>query len=287
MRHAGRRLPPRLGARGDRRRGDRIHRGRRRRGGAGGRPRPVAESPRLPAGFEERFDAARMARDYLEVYRQVVDGEPRDFRTDVAIPGQFRGSIDSNTFRFAACSARVELAVASERWLYNSNSGARASRQVPFKSAAHDNGAAPHPGRLRRRRRTDPRAQARRHVRRLRPLRRDQARRPRRGRAVPRRDAVPLLPGAGAGRRRPFFLGSTVRDENDQLSVALTNPDLLRDGRVEAPARHAAPGGEEVPLAGRVLPAIAGRRTTGWSRSPRRFASTSRPTSRTSSRSAG
>jgi glycogen debranching enzyme len=31
---------------------------------------------------------------------------------------------------------------------------------------------------------------------------------------------------------RPFYLGSTVRDENDQLTVALTNPDLLRDGRV-------------------------------------------------------
>ena len=34
---------------------------------------------------------------------------------------------------------------------------------------------------------------------------------------------------------RPFFLGSTVRDENDQLSVALTNPDLCRDGRVWLP----------------------------------------------------
>jgi glycogen debranching enzyme len=31
---------------------------------------------------------------------------------------------------------------------------------------------------------------------------------------------------------RPFFLGSTVRDENHQLSVALTNPDLCRNGRV-------------------------------------------------------
>ena len=30
---------------------------------------------------------------------------------------------------------------------------------------------------------------------------------------------------------RPFFLSSTVRDENDQLAVALTNPDLFRDGR--------------------------------------------------------
>ncbi len=33
----------------------------------------------------------------------------------------------------------------------------------------------------------------------------------------------------------PFFLGSSVRDENDQLSVALTNPDRIRDGRVEVP----------------------------------------------------
>src|SRR4029077_5839857 len=34
---------------------------------------------------------------------------------------------------------------------------------------------------------------------------------------------------------RPFFLGSTVPDENDQLTVALTNPDLLRGERVWAP----------------------------------------------------
>ena len=31
---------------------------------------------------------------------------------------------------------------------------------------------------------------------------------------------------------RPFFLGSTVRDENDQLIVNLTNPDLLRAGEL-------------------------------------------------------
>src|SRR5947209_13660825 len=34
---------------------------------------------------------------------------------------------------------------------------------------------------------------------------------------------------------RPFFLGSTVRDENDQLAVALTNPDLLRGRQVAVP----------------------------------------------------
>ena len=33
----------------------------------------------------------------------------------------------------------------------------------------------------------------------------------------------------------PFFLGSTVREENDLLTVALTNPDILRDGKVWAP----------------------------------------------------
>lgn len=34
---------------------------------------------------------------------------------------------------------------------------------------------------------------------------------------------------------RPFFLNSTVRDENDQLAVALTNPDLVRGGRIRVP----------------------------------------------------
>jgi glycogen debranching enzyme len=34
---------------------------------------------------------------------------------------------------------------------------------------------------------------------------------------------------------RPFFLSSTVRDENDQLAIALTNPDLLSNGQVRLP----------------------------------------------------
>jgi glycogen debranching enzyme len=34
---------------------------------------------------------------------------------------------------------------------------------------------------------------------------------------------------------QPFVLGSTVRDENDQLAVDLTNPDLIRNGHVEIP----------------------------------------------------
>jgi len=34
---------------------------------------------------------------------------------------------------------------------------------------------------------------------------------------------------------RPFFLSSSIRDDNDQLSVTLTNPDLCRDGRVYLP----------------------------------------------------
>jgi glycogen debranching enzyme len=34
---------------------------------------------------------------------------------------------------------------------------------------------------------------------------------------------------------RPFLLSSTIRDENDQLSVALTNPDLVQDGCLRAP----------------------------------------------------
>src|ERR1043165_6606862 len=34
---------------------------------------------------------------------------------------------------------------------------------------------------------------------------------------------------------RQFVLGSTVRDENDQLAVDLTNPDIIRDGRIDVP----------------------------------------------------
>ena len=34
---------------------------------------------------------------------------------------------------------------------------------------------------------------------------------------------------------RPFVLNSTVRHENDQLVVVLSNPDLLSDGRIVAP----------------------------------------------------
>ncbi|HUE15075.1 MAG TPA: amylo-alpha-1,6-glucosidase, partial [Planctomycetaceae bacterium] len=34
---------------------------------------------------------------------------------------------------------------------------------------------------------------------------------------------------------RPFFLSSTVRDENDQLAVALTNPDLLDGDQMRLP----------------------------------------------------
>jgi glycogen debranching enzyme len=34
---------------------------------------------------------------------------------------------------------------------------------------------------------------------------------------------------------RPFLLNSTVRDDNDELSVALTNPDLQRNGYVHLP----------------------------------------------------
>jgi glycogen debranching enzyme len=34
---------------------------------------------------------------------------------------------------------------------------------------------------------------------------------------------------------RPFFLSSTIRDDNDQLAVALTNPDLCREDRVYLP----------------------------------------------------
>jgi hypothetical protein len=36
--------------------------------------------------FEERFDAARMARDYLQVYRQLVDGGLGRLRSARSVP---------------------------------------------------------------------------------------------------------------------------------------------------------------------------------------------------------
>jgi hypothetical protein len=44
--------------------------------------------------------------------------------------------------------------------------------------------------------------------------------------------ACMLLELAGG---RPFFLSSTVREENDQLAVSLTNPDLLCNGQRQLP----------------------------------------------------
>ena len=77
----------------------------------------------------------------------------------------------------------------------------------------------PRPRAVRRRRRADARAQARRHVRRLRPPRRHQARRPRRGGLYHEGTRYLSLPAPRARGRRPFFLSSTVRDENDQLAT--------------------------------------------------------------------
>jgi glycogen debranching enzyme len=37
------------------------------------------------------------------------------------------------------------------------------------------------------------------------------------------------------GGRRPFFLGSPVRDKSDQLTVAMTNPDIVRNGVIVLP----------------------------------------------------
>jgi glycogen debranching enzyme len=37
------------------------------------------------------------------------------------------------------------------------------------------------------------------------------------------------------GGRRPFFLGSPIRDKSDQLTVAMTNPDIVRNGVIVLP----------------------------------------------------
>ena len=72
LRHAGDRVQSRLRAGGHRRRCDRLYRGGRdKRGGAVSQ---LAELSRegVRQRFEERFTARRMAKDYLEVYRELA-----------------------------------------------------------------------------------------------------------------------------------------------------------------------------------------------------------------------
>ena len=85
---------------------------------------------------------------------------------------------------------------------------------------------------------------------------------------------------------RPFFLSSTVRDENDQLAVALTNPDLLRDGQVRVPLGTLHLSLKKFLWQGVVLPAAAGQEPRARAGGDVARACTSRPTLRTSSRSA-
>ena len=83
---------------------------------------------------------------------------------------------------------------------------------------------------------------------------------------------------------RPFFLGSTVRDENDQLTVTLTNPDLCDGGEVRVPLGTLHIALKKFLWRGRATSTCASRTTgSGPSRPPCR--STSRPTTRTSTRS--
>ena len=75
MRHAGHRLAPRLGPRGHDGRRDRLRRRRHRRGVEAVGASAALDRRACRRVFEERFDAARMARDYLAVYRRLVVGE--------------------------------------------------------------------------------------------------------------------------------------------------------------------------------------------------------------------
>ena len=277
MRHAGGCLPPRIRPRGDDRWRDRLR---------GGRRPGAVEAVGATAGldrracrrvFEERFGASRMASDYLHVYRRLAGRLA--VRPSVLLAGGSDCPPAGAPAR-RACSGRSGWQCRASEW----DRDMRNQFSSPDPSTAIAGRPAPRAGPFRSDRRSDPRPQARGHVRRVRPLRPDQARRPGRGGPVPRRDPVPILPVAWSSTAgRPFFLGSTVRDENDQLSVSLTNPDesatagsKSRSARYIWPSRRSCGG----------LPATGscGSGTTGWHRRPRPSICASRPTSPTSTR---
>ena len=77
LRHAGHRLPLRLGARGDRRRRHRLPRRQRRRGGRRGPPRRARSTARgVRAAFERRFTIERVAATTCEVYQSLCGTRP-------------------------------------------------------------------------------------------------------------------------------------------------------------------------------------------------------------------
>ena len=128
-----------------------------------------------------------------------------------------------------------------------------------------------HPGDLVARRRPDARAQARRHLRGLRP--------PRRREPVGLGEQGLYYDGTRylsrlelrVGGRRPLLLSSTVKKENDLLTVDLTNPDLTAAGGSCWPAARCT-SFAHLPLEWSLLRAAAAhelrprpvRRRSGW-----------------------
>ena len=110
LRHAGDRLQPRLGARGDRRRRVRLHRPRRGQRHCRGRPAGRAGSRHRACShtFDRRFTARRMAEDYLDLYEGAV-------RAAASVAARGRGLTASatdgyHTGRAIGCPARSVLA---------------------------------------------------------------------------------------------------------------------------------------------------------------------------------
>ena len=101
VRHAGRRVPRRVGPRGDRARRDRLHRRHARRGdrrdarGSGG---STAGSCR--AAFERRFTASRMAADYVQRL------SPRDRRRTIAADRRRESALMAGCDRASTSSSR-------------------------------------------------------------------------------------------------------------------------------------------------------------------------------------
>ena len=227
MRHAGHRLAPRLGARGD---DDGVT------GFVVDDVPGAVEAVRATAAldrracrrvFDERFDAARMASDYLAVYRRLVVGE--------ACPSL--GGLGRSAGRAAADPIHHQHGLLGPVGAAPRPRGPDMAEPV----AAHAPGRPPE---------GDPH-----HILAASGLTDDRTRVLKHGDTFAVFDHFGDIKPGGLGEeglyhdgtrylsclileldgQPPFFLGSTVRDENDQLSVALTNPDLLRDRRVEVP----------------------------------------------------
>ncbi len=216
LRHAGDRLPLRIGAGSDRPRNFRFHRRDPCRSRRRGRAARRTFRARVRRQFETRFSAERMARDYVNLYERLVD-ENLHRADNVRTSARARKDACTKDRLNDGRLSRSKLRVLPRRSQFPEGRPAR-SRARRLRDRRHRVLPRPAPAH----------AQAQRYFCGVRSQRRrDQRPRQLRG-GLYYRDTRHLSHYYLTinGNVRPILLSSTLRDDNSVLTVDVTNPDI-------------------------------------------------------------